>query len=210
MREEPAPVVIFGYRRPRHLEKVLEALSSHGPAQNTQCILYLDGPRSHREKAEVEKVREVARRNWGFREVEIRAPEINQGLVRSITRGVTEVCREHGAAIVLEDDIVPRPGFLEFMNEALERYRDRPQVMQISAYAYPVEPRPQHHSLLPLTSCWGWGTWQRAWIQYGWDRPAAMADLANPDFVRKFNLQGAYPYSRLLQDVVDGKSDSWG
>lgn len=210
MLEEPAPVVIFGYRRPRHLEKVLQALSDQDFVREALCIFYLDGPRNAGEQAEVDQVRVVARRNWGFRQVEIRASEKNQGLVRSITRGVTEVARDHGAAIVLEDDIVPRPGFLSFMNEALEKYRNSPQVMQISAYAYPVEPRPQHHSLLPLTSCWGWATWRRSWNQYGWDRQAAMADLANPDFVRKFDLGGAYPYSRLLQDVVAGKSDSWG
>jgi hypothetical protein len=158
----------------------------------------------------VEQVREVAQKNWGFRKLEIRASEVNRGLVCSITRGVTEVCQVHGEAIVLEDDIVPREGFLEFMNSALEKYREAAQVMQISAYAYPVSAKYNQHSLVPLISCWGWATWQRAWQQYGWNPDLGRADLDDPDFLRRFDLQGAYPYSRLLRDVLEGRSDSWG
>ena len=203
-------MVIFGYRRADHLEKVLRALAAEDLAKTTLCILCLDGPKTPGEQRQIDRVRNVARADWGFGEIQIRAAKANQGLVRSITSGVTDVCREHGQAIVLEDDIVPRKGFLDFMNEALEKYRDTPRVMQVSGYAYPVSAEPPRHSFLPLTSCWGWATWQRAWQQYGWNPDLGRADLNNPDFLRRFDLQGAYPYSRLLRDVLEGKSDSWG
>jgi hypothetical protein len=158
----------------------------------------------------VAAVKKVAEETKGFRDVRICTAEKSKGLARSITEGVGSVCQEHGGAIVLEDDIVPLPGFLSFMNEALGKYRDNRNVMQISGYAYPIPIEPLSHVFLPLTSCWGWATWQRAWTEYHWDREEAQKDLQNPDFVHRFDLGGAYPYSQLLQDVVRGKSDSWG
>jgi hypothetical protein len=96
------------------------------------------------------------------------------------------------------------------MNEALDKYRDNRNVMQISGYAYPIPNQPLSHVFLPLTSCWGWATWQRAWTEYHWDREEAQKDLQDPDFVHRFDLGRTYPYSQLLQDVIRGKSDSWG
>jgi len=205
-----APVVVFAYRRPRHLEKVLKALMGQPEAGETQLILFLDGARGSSDRSDVAAVKKVAEEAKGFRDVRICTAEKNKGLARSITEGVGTICREHGEAIVLEDDIVPLPGFLSFMNEALGKYRDNRNVMQISGYAYPIPNEPLSHVFLPLTSCWGWATWQRAWTEYHWDREKAQKDLQNPDFVHRFDLGGAYPYGQLLQDVVRGKSDSWG
>ena len=205
-----APVVIFAYRRPRHLEKVLKALLGQPEAGKTQLILFLDGARGSSDRSDVAAVKKVAEEAKGFWDVRICTAEKNKGLARSITEGVGTICREHGEAIVLEDDIVPLPGFLSFMNEALGKYRDNRNVMQISGYAYPIPNEPLSHVFLPLTSCWGWATWQRTWAEYHWDREEARKDIQDPDFVHRFDLGGAYPYSQLLQDVVRGKSDSWG
>jgi len=205
-----SPVAIFAYRRPKHLQKVLEALSQEPEAPDTHLVLFLDGAKSGADRRDVVTVQTVAAQAKGFRSLEIHAAKNNLGLARSITEGVSKMCRDFTQTIILEDDIVPRQGFLSFMNEALEKYREEPRVMQISGYAYPLEPAPTGHGFLPLTSCWGWATWQRAWQKFGWNREEAVLDLENPDFVRAFDLEGAYPYSRLLWDVLEGKSDSWG
>jgi len=207
---KPSPVAIFAYRRPKHLQKVLEALSQEPEAPDTHLVLFLDGAKGGADQRDVVAVQAVSAQAKGFRSLEIYAAEKNLGLARSITEGVSKMCRDFTQTIILEDDIVPRQGFLSFMNEALEKYREEPRVMQISGYAYPLDPAPTAHGFLPLTSCWGWATWQRAWQKYGWDREAAVSDLENPDFVRAFDLEGAYPYNRLLRDVLEGKSDSWG
>lgn len=207
---KPSPVAIFAYRRPKHLQKVLEALSQEPEAPDTHLVLFLDGAKGGADQRDVVAVQAVAAQAKGFRSLEIHAAKKNLGLARSITEGVSKMCRDFTQTIILEDDIVPRQGFLSFMNEALEKYREEPRVMQISGYAYPLEPAPTGHGFLPLTSCWGWATWQRAWQKFGWNREEAVLDLENPDFVRAFDLEGAYPYSRLLWDVLEGKSDSWG
>jgi GT2 family glycosyltransferase len=132
MKTSSAPVVIFAYRRPRHLEKVLKGLAAQSEARETQIVLFLDGARGRSDRSDVAAVKKVAEETKGFRDVRICTAEKNKGLARSITEGVGTICREHGEAIVLEDDIVPLPGFLSFMNEALGKYRDNRNVMQIS------------------------------------------------------------------------------
>ena len=188
----------------------MDALAAEPEAGDSELILFLDGSKGAADRKEVAAVRALAGEISGFGSIRIHAAEQNLGLARSISEGVSKVCREHGRAIILEDDVVPVAGFLSFMNEALEKYQEEPQVMQVSGYAYPIEFAPSTHAFLPLTSCWGWATWQRAWESLKWDVAAAQRDLADADFVRRFNLEGAYPYDRLLRDVVEGKSDSWG
>lgn len=207
---KPSPVAIFAYRRPGHLKRVVEALAEQPEAGSTALTLFLDGAKGAGDEREVEAVRKLAGGIKGFHAVHVQAAKANQGLARSITQGVGKMCREYGQVIVLEDDVIPAPGFLSFMNTALNKYQGEPRVMQISGYAYPLNPALASHVLLPLTSCWGWATWLRSWQKFHWDPVAAKKDLADPAFVRRFDLEGAYPYSCLLRDVVEGKSDSWG
>ncbi len=76
---------------------------------------------------------------------------------------------------------------------------------------FPVElPSPRHSLFLPLISCWGWGTWRRAWRQFdpsasGYSKLQRDAGLRD-----RFNLDGSYDYFSMLKDQIDGRIDSWG
>lgn len=151
-----------------------------------------------------------ARKKWRFGSVRVHCSAVNRGLRASIESGVSWMTRKYKKVVVLEDDIQPIPGFLDFMSRALEHYERKSRIMQISAYAYPVEEPGSSFSFLPLTSCWGWGTWSRAWSQYGLRTLQARRDLKNKSFTSRMDLQGAYPYSQLLAKVLAKESDSWG
>jgi hypothetical protein len=137
--------------------------------------------------------------------------EENQGLARSIVTGVTELCAACGRAIILEDDLVLSPVFLDYMLQALDRYAGEPNVYQVSGYMFPIShaPKPET-SFLPLTTTWGWATWQRAWQAFSWDVPSAREHLADPDFRRRFDLDDSYPYSTMLEQRLADQNDSWG
>ncbi|HXF63697.1 MAG TPA: hypothetical protein VNK95_18885 [Caldilineaceae bacterium] len=136
--------------------------------------------------------------------------EKNLGLARSIIYGVTQLCREHGSVIVIEDDLIVAPYFLTYMNLALKCFADRSEVMHISGYMYPVELESSTDALfLPFISSWGWATWQRAWQHFdpymsSFDKLAGDAHLR-----RKFDLEGAYPFFRTIRRQREGKIDSW-
>lgn len=205
-----APVVVFAYRRPFHLNRLLEALSREEMAQLTRVRICVDGPKGFRERKLVAETLKVANQARGFAHLEVCHNINNAGLARSIVKGVTEILQTHEEVIVLEDDILPRPGFLDYMNKALHLYRQKKQVMGISATQFADPPPTDHHvRFLPITSSWGWATWRRAWKLFPKTSAEAQKVFQTSLDWDAFDLHGAYPYRRLLEDSLMGRGDTW-
>ena len=161
-----APIAVFVYNRPEHTRRALESLSRNPLAAESDLVIFSDAARKPEHQQDVGLVRALIRDVAGFRSVRIVERERNLGLASSIEDGVGKLCDEQGKVIVVEDDLVVSPKFLSFMNRALERYRDEPRVMQVSGYMFPGTFNSSAEALfLPLISCWGWGTWKRAWAR---------------------------------------------
>ena len=111
--------------------------------------------------------------------------------------------------IVLEDDIVTSPGFLQYMNEALELYANDEKVMHVSGYMYPLELRARSTAFLQILSCWGWATWERAWRHYDGDIETHLSRLKRPEQIRKFNVEGHADFYQQLLDNRSGRIRSW-
>ena len=86
--------------------------------------IYSDGARSDEQKESVDEVRRYIHSINGFKEIHIIERKENWGLARNIIDGVTTRVKEYGRVIVLEDDLITAPYFLQFMNDALETYKD--------------------------------------------------------------------------------------
>ncbi len=205
-----APIVLFVYNRPSHTRRALDALKNNLLAPESDLIVYSDAPRSEEQAAKVNEVRECIREISGFKSVSIIERESNFGLARSLIDGVTSVINQHGRVIVLEDDLITTPYFLEYMNSALEKYAQEERVMQISGYMFPVEIKtPEDAFFLPFTTSWGWATWQRAWQHFD---PLAhgYTELKNDgENKMAFDLENSYPYFRMLESQLRGEIDSW-
>src|SRR5690554_1152832 len=156
-----APIVLFGYNRPKHIKKTLEALRKNELASNTDLFIFIDGYKNENDKElnyEVVKVCESF--NWVGSKKIINHRSENYGLAKNIISGVTEIVNEKGKVIVVEDDIETSPGFLKYMNEALYVYHNQPEVMHISGYMFPIKNNEDPQTLFyQSTSCWGWATW---------------------------------------------------
>ena len=208
----PAPIALFVYNRPAHLARTIQALRDNPLAQQSRLYIYSDGPKTPRDEPAVAQVRQVIRRSDGFAEITIREQINNIGLGRSIIGGVTELAARYGSVIVLEDDLVVAPGFLTFMNQALEHYEHASRVMTVSGYLFPVE-HPEHLAstfFFPVPASWGWGTWHRAWKQFEHDSTRLLAGLRAKLDQDIFDVDEAYPYFTQLKLHADGKLDVWG
>jgi hypothetical protein len=213
MNSQPAlaPIVVFAYRRPGHLRRALESLARNPLARESPLVIFCDGARISAAAADVAEVRRVARLASGFRSVNVVERERNLGLMASIVDGVGSVTREHGRAIVVEDDLVVAPRFLEYMNLALDRYAEEPRVMQVSGYMYPCALEASAASgFLPSISCWGWGIWERAWRHYDASLAGWEAIRGDSRALRAFNMDGAYDYEEMVERTRDGSLQSWG
>lgn len=206
----PAPIALFVYNRPDHTRRTIDALARNVGAEASDLFVFSDAPRSVAAEAAVAEVRALLRTVTGFRSVEIVERHENWGLRRSIVDGVTRLCDARGDVIVVEDDLVTSPWFLDYMNAALDRYRDEPRVMQVAGHMFPIESRSATDAtFLSFTSSWGWSTWKRAWDFFD---PAASGYASLRDDAkrrRSFDLNDSYPFFAMLEDAIAGRIDSW-
>ena len=92
-----APIVLFCYNRPLHVEQTLIALSKNELASDSVLYIYCDGPKENATEEQINNIkltREVVRREKWCKEVYIIESERNKGLAESIIGGVTEVVRK--------------------------------------------------------------------------------------------------------------------
>ena len=207
-----APVVLFAYRRPDHLEQSIAALAANPGAQSTQLTIYCDGPKSPADQADVDRVRQIARsaeNNGEFGSVTVIERDHNLGLAASVISGVTESLAVHDRVIVMEDDLVVSPDFLEYMNQALDLYQEDDRVISIHGYMYAVPPVLPQTVFLRGADCWGWATWRRGWEYFEHDSKKLLKQIdASPDRI-DFDFDGAFPYRQMLKDQAEGEIDSW-
>jgi GT2 family glycosyltransferase len=204
-----APIAVFVYRRPAETRRVLESLLANPEAARSRIYVFADGSRGARDTADIEATRRVAR-SFAGGNVQLVERHANWGLARSVIAGVSQLCRDHGRAIVLEDDLTVSKPFLEYMNTSLDRYEQHVNVWHVSGYMYPVELRSSTDAVfLPFISSYGWATWERAWRHFDPSASGYARLRADPALRRRFDLGGAYRFFRMLKKQQAGQADSW-
>ncbi len=205
----PAPIALFVYNRPHHTALTLEALKRNQISAQTDLYVFSDGPRRPEDEPKVLAVRDLIRQTTGFASVRLVESEDNKGLARSITGGVSRVLETEETVIVMEDDIVTSPYFLDYMNRALSLYRHDEQVISIHGYVYPVRIKLPTTFFLRGADCWGWATWRRGWAMFESDGQKLLRALRDEKLIRQFDYEGAFANSKMLEDQIQGKNDSW-
>lgn len=206
-----APILLFAYNRPFHLKRTLEALSKNTYTDESSLFIYSDAAKDEKDKNAVEEVREVIKNIKGFAKVELILRENNFGLANSVINGVTEIINKFGKVIVLEDDILTTPNFLVYMNEALEFYKNFPNVFSISGYSYPIHnvKRIPEYFFLHRASSWGWGTWKDKWEKTDWDVKDFELLKNDKNLQANFSRGGNDLFPMLLAYKA-GLNQSWG
>lgn len=208
-----SPIILFIYNRPSHTQQTLEALSQNTLAQNSELIIFADGPKENATKEQIEKIQEtrkVAKSKQWCKSVEIRESEKNKGLAKSIIEGVTEIVNKYGTVIVLEDDIVTGKYFLEYMNTALEKYKNEKKVWHITGWRDPVKKADNNLSFFyPNMDCWGWATWSDRWQNFE-KNPSKLKETFTPKMIHHMNMDGAEPGNwQQVEDNISGKINTW-
>ena len=208
-----APVVLFVYNRPWHTSQTLESLAKNDLADQSKLFIYSDGLKANADKSEsanVEEVRKIIRQKKWCKEVTIIESDFNKGLANSIVGGITEIVDQFGKIIVLEDDIVTSKGFLEFMNQGLELYKNEERVMDITGYAFPVKNiQLPEIFFLEMASSWGWGTWNRSWSFFTADTEWLYKELIEKKKWSSFLKIGHDNFRSQLMNNLEGKIHTW-
>jgi len=205
------PVAFFAYNRPEHTKRALHALAQCHKFDECEFYLFSDGPRTEAAIPSVIETRRILQ-EWAVNhKARVIEQTKNLGLAKSIVTGVTDLCQRYGRVVVVEDDLVVSPDFLAFMIEALGRYHADERVMQVGGFTISAPPNLGEDAFsLPVTTTWGWATWARAWAYFSWQPEDCEIAKHDEEWKKLFNLNGAGPYSSMLEDRLTGKNDSWG
>jgi len=122
---------------------------------------------------------------------------------------VTEVFQHVNSVIVLEDDLVPSPYFLHYMNEALRFYKNADAVGSIHAYSYPCSSPLPDTFFLRGADCWGWGTWKNSWNLFEENGQILLDKILKSELSYQFDLDGTYPFTQMLRNQISGRNNSW-
>jgi hypothetical protein len=203
-----APIVLFTYNRLWHTKKTIEALQKNTLARDSELYVYSDSSKTDNDKTAVSEVREFLSSISGFKAITIIEREENYGLAKSIIDGVTTIVESFGKVIVLEDDLVTSPYFLQYMNDALTLYESDQGVASIHGYIYPIEGLPEYF-FIKGADCWGWATWKRAWNVFEPDGKVLLEKLTSRGLQNEADFNGSYQYTKMLEDQIIGKNNSW-
>ena len=204
-----SPILLFVYIRLTHTQRCVEALLKNPLASESELFVYSDGAKDASQQETVNEVRNYIHSIRGFKNIIVIERNENWGLARNIIDGVTTQINQYGRVIVLEDDLVVAPHFLKFINDALEAYKNEPQVGHIQGCDFTQDPTLPDTFLIKWTGSWGWATWDRAWKHFNPNGKALLQELEDRKLTYTFDFDGKYGYTRMLRRQIEGKNNSW-
>jgi hypothetical protein len=206
-----SPICLFTYNRPEETRLTLEALQQNFLSPECNLFIFSDGPKNESQDISVKEVREYIHTIKGFKSIEIFESKENKGLANSIIQGVTKIIRKYGRVIVLEDDLITSPNFLDFMNQALDFYQNEEKIFSISGYTMDLPTLKSYSPDFYLgfrASSWGWATWSNQWENINWNVDDYMAFKWNIYKQIKF-MRGGSDMPFMLWKQMNGKINSW-
>lgn len=204
-----APVVIFVYNRPLHTRQTLEALQKNELAVDSDLIIYADGAKNAKAFTNVKEVRGYLKTVTGFKSVTVIERDKNWGLAANIIDGVTDVVNRYGKVIVMEDDIVTSPAYLQFMNQALDFYKGNKKIWHVSGWSYPIDNNNLGDAFLwRVMNCWGWATWADRW-QHFEKNPNLLIGKWSTEEKYHFDLNGSGVFWPQVEANAQGKINTW-
>ncbi|HTJ11367.1 MAG TPA: hypothetical protein VL547_05065 [Dinghuibacter sp.] len=205
-----APILLFVYKRADTLAQTLASLKANPLAASSDLVVYADNARKPSDQRAVDEVRALVRAVDGFRSVTVVEAPVNKGLARSIIDGVTDQVERHGRVIVLEDDLLLAPNFLDFMNLALDAYQADTRVFSISGFMFDARMpgRPADAFFTQRHCSWGWAIWKDRWDGIDWDVTDFAEFIRSPARQKAFNRLGS-DLTHSLAKQMRGEINSW-
>lgn len=209
-----APIVVFVYNRVDRVKKLIDSLILNPEAVSSELYVFSDGSKNKEGEEKVQSVREyidtIPQKGY-FAKVTIIKSSKNKGLAPSIIEGVSMVMKQYGKAIIIEDDNVVAPDFLDYMNRGLEFYKDNPKIWAISGFSRSMQfPQNYNHDIyiMQRISSYTWASWEERWNRTEWDVQDYPEFLWNRKKRKEFDACGA-DRSLMLDAQVCGKISSW-
>lgn len=206
------PILFLTYNRPELTRQVLDAIRQTQPKQ---LFVAADGPKPGKigDWELCQGVRNVLRDgiDWNC-EVNTLLRDENLGCKKAVSSAITWFFDHVEEGIIIEDDTLPRQSFFRFCEELLEKYRNAPEVLQVSGdnFQQGCKRGSASYYFSIYNHIWGWATWRRAWRLYDVEMKSFPAFKQNRKAHRMFSCSAERDHwLRLFQQVYEGRIDTW-
>jgi GR25 family glycosyltransferase involved in LPS biosynthesis len=204
------PICLFSFNRLFETQQTVMALKQNFLARESDLYIFSDGARNEQERLKVNAIRKYLKTIDGFKSVTIFESEGNKGLANSIISGVCRILKTHEKVIILEDDLITTPNFLDFMNQALDYYQEEKRVQSISGYSLSLQDKSKSVYFQTRPGSWGWATWKDRWDPDIFNKvELRKAIQADPAVLKRFKKSCGNDIASMLMGSINNKNDSW-
>lgn len=204
------PILFVIFNRPEIAYKSFQKIRGTKPK-----VLYIaqDGARESKQ-GEEEKVQETRKRilesiDWTC-DVKTLFQDYNIGCGKGVYSAITWLFENEDMGIILEDDCAVDPTFFRFMEEMLEKYKDDQRIGMIAgSNMIPMYKDKYSYHYSRYKSCWGWGSWRRAWKNMDLEMKWRNTDYESVINNSGFNGKDAAKWNFQLKCVDNQVVSAW-
>lgn len=212
------PVLLVAYNRPERFKQLISSLRNSKPPT---VLIAIDGPKPGN-LVDIKRVSEVRclvnEIDWTD-DVEVRVRPHNFGLRAAMVDAISWGISMKGRLIIVEDDVVVGPNFLEFCNIALDKYESNPRIGQINGWnqvPHGLIDRNLRKSdclISVYNSSFAWATWADRWSLYddsiSWGLNSSLREIKEITGSLSSALQWRLNFKNASELLVDSWSYRW-
>ncbi|RDU63998.1 glycosyltransferase [Helicobacter sp. MIT 14-3879] len=201
-----APVLITVYDRLDCLQNAINSLKQNELAKYTYLYIVSDYAYDSSHIKTIESIREYIKSICGFKKIEGIFWDTNKGSFDSINDAIRYVFSKYEKIIVFEDDILVSNRFLEYMNKALEFYKQDKRIFSIASHTHYkniiYNGYPYEMYTARMYSPWGTGMWRDRFYSIDFNLQGVDEFLNNKKEIAKFNAISNHMLP-ILRDMLD-------
>jgi len=205
------PILLIIFNRPETTRKVFEVIRQRKPKY---FFVAADGPRKEIESDNDKCIaaRAIVQVDWDC-EFHTLYCEENRGCGHGPAEAISWFFEYVDEGIILEDDVLPGPGYFEFMQEMLSTFRNDSRVNMVSglnlAQHWPLSFNNSIFTLFGGSA--GWGTWKRAWKFFDYEMKEWKSGNRKLVLREKLNNKSYFEYFTNLFDTMSAQigNDFW-
>lgn len=155
------PVLFLCFNRPEETAQSFQCIRSAKPSK---LYVSIDGPRNGEEKTRCHDVENIVRKiDWNC-DAKFLIHNENKGCKQAVNTALDWFFENEEMGIILEDDIVVKIEFFEFLSICLEKYKSDTRIMLVTGNNILGEFEcDSSYFFSRIGAIWGWATWRRAW-----------------------------------------------
>ena len=209
------PILLLGYNRPEKFRNLITSISC---VQPREVLIAIDGPKKNQiDQLRVAEVHNaIGTINWKCN-IDLLIRDSNLGLKRAVTEAISWAINKEGRIIVLEDDVIVGPNFIDYCRIALTQYSEEKCIGQVNGWnqvPYLNSSRKELYCQKSIyNTSYAWATWEDRWRMYDetleWGLNVSLKELSEICGSSRAAWQWKINFRNASDNLVDSWSYRW-